>query len=218
MYIQSRCSLYPDTKILHLAPEQGLYSAIRRTVNADGYIGADISQDNFGFVENFRKLDLTSDLELLEDNQFDLVIHSHVLEHVPCNIAYILYHIHRILKQSGKHICVIPFMGGAYEESFAQLSAEEATRRFGQSDHIRRFGTQHLAGALGCIVNIPPTFDAETEFGTGTLDRYNIPASCRKGFQPSTVLCLNKQDYRLLPGNASSLPEESGGTFHCAVQ
>lgn len=204
MYIQSRFALNHNTKILHLAPEKGLYSAIRRIVPAENYIGSDISQDNYGFVDNFRRIDLTSDLEQFEDNQFDLIIHSHVLEHVPCNIAYVLYQIHRILKPSGKHICVIPFMGGAYEESFAQMPPEEATRRFGQSDHVRRFGIQNLANALGCIITLPQTFDAETDFGTEAMDHYNIPASCRKGFQASTVLCLNKGDYKLVPATSAA--------------
>ena len=200
LYIQNRVPLDPAMRILHFAPEEGLYSVITDTTGKDNYICSDISQDRYKFAKIFKTIDLTCDLEQFDDGEFDLIIHSHVLEHVPCNVAYVLYHIHRILKPTGKHICVITFMGGAHDECFDDLPADEATRRFGQADHVRRFGTRHLASTLGCIINLPESFDAEADFGDETLSRHNIPDFCRKGFQPSTVLCLGKEDYRLLPG------------------
>lgn len=200
LYVQQYSTLDCTTKVLHFAPERGIYSALMKHIKAENYIGSDISCEQYDFVENFKNIDLTRDLECFEDNEFDLILHSHVFEHIPCNVAYILYHIHRILKPSGKHICVIPFMGGAYDECFDDLLPGEATRRFGQSDHVRRFGTRHIESSLGCIIKLPETVDAEAEFGRECLTRYNIPPSCWTGFHPSTVLCLEKRDYRLLPG------------------
>lgn len=197
MYIRDRVKLGPGSRVLHLAPEPGIYRQISRIVPPRNYICADMSKDRFEFAENFRILDLCRDLAGYESSSFDLILHSHVLEHVRCNVAYVLYQIHRLLKEDGKHVCVIPFAGQYYEESLAKLSPEEATRRFYQHDHVRLFGTRELDMSLGCVIRLPPVFDAEADFGAEALTTYNVPRSTWKGFTPSTVLCLNKRDYLL---------------------
>jgi hypothetical protein len=57
------------------------------------------------------------------------------------SIAYMLFHLYWMLSSRGRHVFVVPFTPGALEEYFQTLSSEERTRRFGQWDHVRRFGT-----------------------------------------------------------------------------
>lgn len=197
MYIEERVRLRPDSRVLHFAPELGVYRAISRIVPPKNYICADMSQSRYKFVENFVKIDMCNDLEKYESKSFDLIVHSHVLEHVRCNISYVLYQLHRLLKDDGKHVCVIPFYGRYYEESLNRLTPEDATARFGQHDHVRIFGTRELDVSLGKAIRLPKAFDAEADFGADTLRRYNVPEAHWKGFTPSTVLCLDRRDYLL---------------------
>jgi phosphoglycolate phosphatase len=186
-----------DTKVLHLAPEKGLYKALSDITSKSNYDTADFSPDMYkSFAEQTRKIDLC-DLDAEPSDYFDFIIHSHVLEHTPCNIAYSLYHLHRMLKPSGKHICIIPFVGGGYDESFQKITSEESKRRFGQSDHVRRFGVEDVGLHVGILLNIPQEFDATKSFSEDFLRQANIPESHWYGLTIGTVLELSKKDYKL---------------------
>lgn len=180
-------------RILHFAPELPIYEALKRKHPDAEYVAADIDPDQYSFCESIRHLDMC-DMDHLESDHYDLIVHSHVLEHVPCNIAYPLYNIHRILKNEGHHVCIIPFMNGRYEESFQELPPEERMRRFGQSDHVRRFGTQDLSKHLGSLLKIPERYDADVRFGENTLHGANIPRSSWNNFDINSVLHLRKSD------------------------
>jgi predicted SAM-dependent methyltransferase len=115
-----------------------LFDAISKRIDPSNYVTADIQPERYGFSD-CQYIDLCS-LESWPSNHYDLIIHSHVLEHTPCNIAYTLYHLHRMLSPSGWNICVIPFTSGYWDEKFQNIGDEEKVKRFGQFDHVRRFG------------------------------------------------------------------------------
>lgn len=188
----------PGMKVLHFAPEEGLYNAILRVVDVNDYLTADIEPRRFPFAKNIVKFDMCSDVEALPEGHFDLILHSHVLEHIRCNVAYVLFHLHRSLKENGWHVCSIPFLGGFYEEHTGKLDDNEATRRFGQFDHVRRFGRDDLDNSLGKVLNFERDFDATRDFPPDVLQQYNIPEVAWRGLTPHTVLRLRKYDMRLL--------------------
>ena len=197
MYLQ-KLDISRDTKILHFAPEKGLYDHLYG-VFGENYHPADIDPSRYKYARNIKKIDLINIGEdVIQSNSYDLIIHSHVLEHIPCNIAYILFHLHRILKPTGSHICIIPFTHGKWDESFQDLSEDEKTKRFGQFDHVRRFGNQDIHATLGKIINLPDCFDAGKDFDEQSLIDANIPKNQWTGFMMATVLCLKKYDYKLL--------------------
>lgn len=198
LYLEKLGLPQPGSKVLHFAPEKGLYDAISKIVDAEDYIVADIEPNIYPFAKNIVKFDLCKDVEGLRDNYFDLIIHSHILEHVKCNLSYILFHLHRALKQDGWHICVIPFSGGSYEECFVNIEAAEATRRFGQFDHVRRFGRDDIDNSLGKILSFDKDFDATRDFPPEILRKYNIPETSWCGLTMDTVLRLRKYDMRLI--------------------
>ena len=181
---------------MHLAPERGIYERLSSLLKRENYVVADIDPSRYQFASNVRQIDLT-DMGDWNSNEFDLVIHSHVLEHIPCNIAYSLFHLHRILKPNGRHLCVIPFSSGVYDECFDEIGNMERTKRFGQYDHLRKFGDRNLQMHLGSLLRIPETFDATQHFDEDALRLHNIPESHWRGFHMSTVLSLEKNDYRL---------------------
>lgn len=183
-------------RVLHFAPERALTRYFLDKVGAENYHAADIAPEDYAYADT-QQFDLCSDLFGLEPSSYDLIIHSHVLEHVPCNYAAVMYGLHRALKPDGLQLCCIPFETGAYREDCSHLSKEERVQRFGQRDHYRRFGIADLQLTIGMMFDIPETYDLEDEFSADELDSYNIPEHARKGFNPSTVLSLRKHDLRL---------------------
>ncbi len=133
--------LQPGMRILHWAPEEPL--AIRLSALPDvDYTACDIDTEKYRkFPVPVISLDMCVDLPELEDARFDLIIHNHVLEHIPCNVANTLEHLRRILKPGGHQLFSVPFRGEHTDEDLDPgLSDAERTRRFGQSDHMRIFG------------------------------------------------------------------------------
>ncbi|GAB4360118.1 MAG: hypothetical protein Fur0042_29670 [Cyanophyceae cyanobacterium] len=195
MYLQN-LPLKDDAKVLHLAPEKGIYAALSKRIASGNYIAADLDPKRYPFAEPCVKIDLCN-LDDWPSCEYDLILHSHVLEHTPCNIAYTLFHLHRMLKEDGRHVCIIPFMGGKYDECFQDLSGEERQKRFGQYDHVRKFGKKDIPSHLGSIINVPSTFDATRDFDIHLLQEANIPENHWTGFHMGTVLNFSKDDLRL---------------------
>jgi hypothetical protein len=188
----------PGSRVLHLAPEPGLSNYLSQRVGAENYHAYDLEPERFSFCK-VERLDLCSEAETLPSDTFHLVVHVHVIEHVPCNYAAVLYHLHRALHPDGLHVMCIPFLDGAYDECWAALSGAERVRRFGQNDHMRRFGTEDVQRSLGALFELPAEYDLEKEFGAELLERHRIPGYARRGFTPHTVLMARKRDWKLAP-------------------
>jgi predicted SAM-dependent methyltransferase len=185
-----------NCRILHFAPEKALSSYFLDKVGPSNYLAADIAPEDYPFCD-VQKFDLCKDLSRLEPESYDLVVHSHVLEHVPCNYAMVLYGLHKALKSDGIQLCCIPFNPSFYQEDCSSIGKEERTRRFGQRDHYRRFGEKDVQNTVGMLFDIPEEYDLEVDFSEEDLDQCNIPASARKGFNGSTILALKKGDPKL---------------------
>nr|WP_255732831.1 methyltransferase domain-containing protein [Ruegeria sp. Ofav3-42] len=181
-------------RVLHLAPEKSLAGILSRE-NID-YDPIDIEPGNFPFC-TVRKFDLCEDAANLPSNHYDLIIHSHVMEHIPCNVTAVLFHLHRALKPSGMHFVCVPFMGGTSAEDLGDISKEDAIAWFGQNDHVRRFGAADVHRNLGMIFNIPTTYSMLNYATVKELDEANIPERERNGFTGSSVFPLKKDDLLL---------------------
>lgn len=191
LYLE-KLKLCGNERVLHIAPEKSLAQRLSEILEPGNYVPADIDPTRYKHVPDCRKIDLT-DMEGWPSNEFDLILHIHVMEHIPCNIAYPFFHLHRMLKETGTHLCVVPFLSGRYDECFGDIGDEERIRRFGQFDHVRRFGREDLNMHLGKVVDLPDHFDATRDFSEELLTEYNIPRSNWKGFHPGTVLRLSKR-------------------------
>ncbi len=197
LVVDRRDLLHPDTRVLHLAPQPGLARAFERVAGTNCRF-ADLDPTGFADVPRVERLDLCRDLEQIADGSFDLIVHSHVLEHVPCNYTYVLFHLHRVLSETGTIVCCIPFAPGHYGSSTApELTAEERTERYGQWDHVRRFGTADLDLSLGRVYALPSEYDARDLAPEAALLAANVPQHAWTGFTPHSVLVLGKHDYAL---------------------
>lgn len=139
----------PDKRVLHLAPELGL---ARKFVDlsGDAYQGADLDAERYKsqFIK-VRKLDLCTDLAEIPDDSFDVILHSHVLEHVPCDVKGVLREMDRILAPDGLHFLSVPIRGEHTSEDLSpELTDAERLARFGQEDHMRIFGSVDLQEML----------------------------------------------------------------------
>jgi hypothetical protein len=118
-------------RVLHFAPEP----AVRRFIEpvAAEYVTADIKPG---------RADLQLDIEALAvpDASFEVVICSHVLEHVDDKLA--LSHVNRILKPGGFAVIMTPVVEG-WARTFENPGISDPDERefhFGQADHRRIFG------------------------------------------------------------------------------
>jgi SAM-dependent methyltransferase len=118
-------------EVLHFAPEPALAVHVRSRVGR--YVTADISGIGVDRQENIEALSLP-------DASFDIVIASHVLEHVDDRRA--LGEVKRILRPSGVLVCMVPIVEGwdsTYENAGVVTPAGRELH-FGQIDHLRYYG------------------------------------------------------------------------------
>ena len=180
------------TSVFHLAPERGLYDHIRGVVKT--YVTGDIDVERYSHIPDLLKIDLCKRETFLEIGKFDLIIHSHVIEHVPCNYTAVLVNLHKMLNPGGIHMFALPIYGRAYEEDMGHLTDEEANKRFGQFDHIRRFSPLDLHRTLGAIFRIPENYSLLDSFSDNQLSAANIPQEAWVGYTGHSVFCVGRDD------------------------
>ncbi|HEY5890663.1 MAG TPA: hypothetical protein VIW94_08195 [Acidimicrobiia bacterium] len=181
--------------MLHLAPEIRLAQYFRSVLGA-GYHPVDIAPERYPW-EVVRRFDLATDAESLATRSYDIILHSHVMEHIRCNVTAALFHLHRALTTDGYHIFCIPIYPGTYAADFGDISRDRATKEFGQHDHVRRFGSDDLQFTLGMIFKLPLLYDLTHQVPAEDLDACNIPNYARKGWSVHSVLVMRKDDIRL---------------------
>lgn len=139
----------PDQRVLHMAPEMGLARRFKK-LSGDKYHATDVDVERYASkIINVRKLDLCTDLAAIPDSSYDVILHSHVLEHIPCDVETTLRELDRILAPGGLHFLSVPLRGKTTAEDLSpDLTEAERLARFGQEDHYRIFGTESLTEML----------------------------------------------------------------------
>jgi SAM-dependent methyltransferase len=127
-----------EKAVLHVAPDYGLYLWLRRQAGVS-YTGTDLDAARYRHIANMRSADLTA--TPFAADEFDIVICSHVLEHVPDD-ARAMREIRRILKPGGHALLLTPLAtdGRGTDEDPTIGDPLERDRRFGQWDHVRIYG------------------------------------------------------------------------------
>lgn len=179
-------------KILHLAPE----SAVARKLHAIAgkrYKPKDFVPKNYRLPFAVKKFDLCSDAFDLNEDSFDLIIHNHVLEHIPCNPAVAFLELNRALKTGGYHMFSLPLYTPHHREDLSPLlSGEVRAQQYGQSDHMRAFGTSDFPVLLRSVfrgfrqINPAELIDPEE------LASAAIPPEAIQKLTGHTVFCFQK--------------------------
>jgi SAM-dependent methyltransferase len=130
-------------RLLEFAPSFGLSRKLKRTPFID-YRSADLHRNN---VDD--RIDIT-DMRPYADASFDIVLCSHVLEHVPDD-RRAMRELHRILRPDGFAIVMVPLVHGVEEtnEDPAIDTPALRWRYFGSDDHVRQYGRRDFADRLG---------------------------------------------------------------------
>jgi SAM-dependent methyltransferase len=136
-------------RVLHVAPEYGVAKGLF-DASGDAYVPCDFDPSRYrSTFFSVRKLDLCSGLAEFPDESFDLILHNHVLEHIPCDVGGVVAELDRILAPGGVHMFSVPIGPGPTVEDLSPgLTPEERRARFGQEDHMRRFGREDLPAML----------------------------------------------------------------------
>lgn len=124
-------------KVLHFAPEQAFYLLFRNQKNIN-YTTTDLLSP---------LADVKADICNLpfEDNQYDVILCNHVLEHIPDDTKA-MQELFRVLKPGGMGIFQVP-QDLNRETTFSDDSITNPKERaaiFGQYDHVRIYGRDYF--------------------------------------------------------------------------
>ncbi|RAP43454.1 MAG: hypothetical protein BZ136_09665 [Methanosphaera sp. rholeuAM74] len=124
-------------KVLHTAPENGIFERLD-DLCGDDYITSDVKR----FSPKVKELVDIQDIPF-DDNYFDFIISSHVMEHVPDDFKA-LSEFYRVLKPGGMALILIPalrFMSDTFEQQ--QINTPSLrTRYYKQFDHLRYYSVK----------------------------------------------------------------------------
>jgi SAM-dependent methyltransferase len=134
LYLHEQTPVRTDpTRLLHVSPEPSLESFLRSLRTVD-YLSVDLSMP---------EADLQADLEQLplDDAAFDLILCSHVLEHLDDD-QRAMRELWRVLAPGGRALLLVPIdmARAATEDAPSIVDPSARERRFGQRDHVRRYG------------------------------------------------------------------------------
>lgn len=168
LYLKTRTDLFrAHHRVLHVAPEQIFHDMFSQMPNLE-YVPADLDSP-LAMV----RLDLTT--LPLKGESFDVVLCSHVLEHVDDDRAA-LAELYRVLHPNGWAILQTPVdrQRATTYEDFTITTPRERERAFGQSDHVRVYGRDYrdrleLAGFRVEVVTCRDFLDGEL------IERYCLP-------------------------------------------
>jgi SAM-dependent methyltransferase len=181
-FLQRRTDLCrrPGLKLLHFAPEPILEKLFRRVAGID-YLTADLC-DPRAMV----RMDIT-DIPY-PDGAFDAIFCSHVLEHVPDDLAA-MKELRRVLRPDGWAVLQVPITGGETFEDPSITDPAERERLFGQDDHVRIYG-RDIAGRLESAGFAVAEVRPADLFEEAERRRFSVPADellhdCRPAALPS---------------------------------
>lgn len=117
--------------VLHFAPEPSVRSLLEPM--SGRYVTADLMKPNVDLRLDIQNLDL-------DDGCFDVIMCSHILEHVDDRRA--LAELFRVLRPGGMLYVMVPIVEG-WDETYENPHVDSDDGRelhFGQFDHIRYYG------------------------------------------------------------------------------
>jgi SAM-dependent methyltransferase len=127
-------TLPPGARVLHLAPEPPIHRWLSRR--------SDIARTTAD-LQARPLVDMQFDAHDIPfpDDSFDLVLCSHVLEHVRDDVA-VVREFGRVLRPSGRALIQVParWTLEVTDDDPSVVSPADRLARFGQHDHVRRHG------------------------------------------------------------------------------
>ncbi|RVG58794.1 class I SAM-dependent methyltransferase [Sinorhizobium meliloti] len=188
-----------DRSIHHFAPERSLYNELSAHGKNGQYRCYDFSPEIYKFANGRIKRHDLCDRDANRDLAMaDIILHNHVLEHLPTDFRHVLDDLNSRLAPGGIHVFTLPTKGGKYDEDLSpNLAPEERKRRFAQEDHVRIFGRDdalemigEALGGNGSVFRLNHYLTPAMASVFGVRNSYDIDA--RGGVGGSTVFYYEK--------------------------
>ncbi len=155
-------------KVLHVAPEICFIERFEN-IHKENYITADIESP-------LAKVKMDIHQIPFEANTFDVAFCNHVMEHVESDIKA-MSELHRVLKPGGWAIVQVPFFYPLEEETVEDTTItdpKERYRRFGQDDHVRKYGKDYAQRLARAGFTVEPS-DFVKQLPADVVARYALP-------------------------------------------
>lgn len=138
LYLKNETDFFTKNyKVLHIAPEQEFLRRFKKQENL-AYLSADL----FSPI-----VDVKADILALpfQDEQFDVVICNHVLEHIEDD-RKAMSELYRVMRKGGWGILQVPMKNSLEKtyEDFTITDPKERQKHFGQYDHVRWYGMDYF--------------------------------------------------------------------------
>lgn len=141
-YINQRQLLNNKLNLLHVAPEHYLFKLFHKNPDIN-YFPIDKFTKGYSYPPETKEMDVTA--LSFKNDYFDAIICLHVLEHVVEDVVA-LKEFYRVLKPNAWAIIQVPFDINrplTYEDKTI-LDPRDRLEHFGQTDHVRIYGTDYI--------------------------------------------------------------------------
>jgi SAM-dependent methyltransferase len=169
LYLKNKTGFFTDPlKVLHVAPEQCFHKIFKKMTNLH-YVTADLESPLADIKLDIQHMPFT-------DQEFDVVICNHVLEHVPDD-RKALREIFRVLKINGYALMQVPTnysMKRTHEDPSITDPAERE-KHFRQKDHYRLYGLDYLERLTEAGFHYSGTNYLD-DISAPEKERYRLPA------------------------------------------
>jgi SAM-dependent methyltransferase len=161
--------------VLHFAPEPAIAAFLQKYHVQ--YTSADLLRSDVDRNWNIEDVDCPN-------SQYDVIVCSHVLEHV--NDRKALQELHRILRPGGVLLVMVPIVEGCEETYEDETVTDPGDREihFGQYDHVRVYGANFMQRLVEAGFDVK----VHTAFGRDAV-KFGLPMGeklffCRKAKPP----------------------------------
>ena len=137
LFLRAKTDLFDGNRpkrLLHVAPEAVMRPLFAEAAG-DGYLTADLLEPDV-----MEKMDICDIRH--PDGSFEIIYCSHVLEHVPDD-RKAMREFYRTLEPGGWAVLNVPVTADVTVEDPNETDPAERLRRFGQVDHLRRYGPDY---------------------------------------------------------------------------
>ncbi len=137
LYLKNKTNFFDlPLKVLHIAPEQSFEERFKKMTNLE-YVTADLESPLADYKCDVQDLPF-------KENEFDLVLCNHVLEHVDDDLKA-MSEILRVMKPGASAILLVPidFSRKKTYQDASIVSPQERKKHFLQYDHKRLYGLDY---------------------------------------------------------------------------
>jgi SAM-dependent methyltransferase len=137
LFLKEKTNFFVENcrKMLHIAPE-ACFKPLFEKQCGENYITADLCRPNVKVKMDIMNIQY-------EDETFDIIYCSHVLEHVSDDRKAIK-EFFRILKKGGWAILTVPIIRDKTHEDPSIIDPIEREKLFEQKDHVRAYGPDYI--------------------------------------------------------------------------